>query len=210
MSDSAPVRLHRRLVMTRRVGVLARAAAKLIPQRINSVLDVGAGTGEMAVALQQLRANLTLTGVDVLVRPNTLIPIQPYDGRHLALADKSVDAVMLIDVLHHCDDPLLVMQECLRVSREGVLIKDHIAENRWQRLVLAFMDWVGNRAHHVALPNNYWSSQQWREALQACGIQVIHKTDNLALYPVPFAWIFGGRLHSFWWLERSSEESGHA
>jgi len=201
MKDSAAVRLHRRIVMTRRVGVLASSAAKLLPSCVKTVLDVGAGTGEMAIALQQHRSNLALSGVDVLVRPNTLIPVQAYDGYHLPLANKSIDAVMLIDVLHHCDDPLQVLQECLRVAGEGVLIKDHVANSRLQHLVLAFMDWIGNRAHHVALPNNYWSSQQWQDALHHSGAEVTSKVDDLPLYPVPLSWIFGKRLHNFWWIE---------
>lgn len=93
MRDSAVVCLHRRLVMTRRVGVLASAAAKLLPSCVKTVLDVGAGTGEMAIALQQHRLNLALSGVDVLVCPNTLIPVQAYDGYHLPLANKSIYAV---------------------------------------------------------------------------------------------------------------------
>jgi len=209
MKDSAAVRLHRRLVMTRRVSVIASSAARLLPLRVKSVLDVGAGTGEMAIALQQYRSSLALSGVDVLVRPNTLIPVQAYDGYHLPLASKSIDAVMLIDVLHHCDDPLQVLQECLRVAREGVLIKDHVANNRLQHLVLAYMDWVGNRAHHIALPNNYWSSQQWQEALRDSGAEIKSRVDNLPLYPAPLLWAFGRRLHNFWWIECKASGSNH-
>lgn len=209
MKDSASIRFHRQLVMTRRVSVLASTGAKLLPVRVKTVLDVGAGTGEMAVALRQLRQNLELSGVDVLIRPNTLIPVQQYDGYHLPLADKSVDAVMLIDVLHHCDNPLQVLQECLRVAREGILIKDHIADSHLQHLILAFMDWVGNRAHHVALPNNYWSSQQWQDALRDSGVEIKCRADDLPLYPRPFSWIFGKRLHNFWWIERQALGSNH-
>ncbi|REH39023.1 methyltransferase family protein [Paraperlucidibaca baekdonensis] len=207
MSESAAIRVHRRFVMARRVKVLASAAAKLIPINVRNILDVGAGTGELASALQHLRKELVFSGVDVLVREKTLIPIESYDGLHLPFSDKSIDAVMLIDVLHHCEEPLLVLQECIRVARKGVLIKDHVSESRWQHCVLAFMDWIGNRAHKVALPNNYWSNQQWQNAMLLSGAKIVKKIDILPLYPVALAWLFGGRLHNFWWIETKDMES---
>jgi ubiquinone/menaquinone biosynthesis C-methylase UbiE len=74
--------------------------------------------------------------VDVLVRPGTAISVRAYDGVTLPEADASYDVVMMIDVLHHTDDPTLLLREAGRVSKQGILIKDHFrdglfAEQRW-------------------------------------------------------------------------------
>lgn len=210
MAESLAIRLHRLWVMDRRIRVLASNAAVLLPEHIRGLLDVGAGSGDMALAVLQHRPELHITGVDVLVRPHTAIAVQSYDGLHLPHSDASVDAVMLMDVLHHCDDPVAVLRECLRVARVGILLKDHIANNAFQHRVLTWMDWVGNKGHHVALPNNYLSSQAWRAALQSTGLQVVAAQHDLPLYPWPLAALLGGTLHNFWWLERLPPESAHA
>ena len=56
---------------------------------------------------------------------------------------------MIVDVLHHCNDPVSVLKECARVSKRWVLIKDHVSDSVYDEKILKFMDWVGNRAHGV-------------------------------------------------------------
>ena len=60
----------------------------------------------------------------MLVRPETHVPVTPFDGEHLPFADGSFDAVILVDVLHHASDPLALMREALRVSRGLLVVKD--------------------------------------------------------------------------------------
>jgi hypothetical protein len=52
----------------------------------------------------QSRGNIDIQGIDVLVRPNTLIPVTPFEGDHLPFANGSFDCVLFVDVLHHTAD----------------------------------------------------------------------------------------------------------
>jgi SAM-dependent methyltransferase len=176
--------------------------AQLIPAGAATVLDVGAGTGEMAQAINSFRPELNISGVDVYVRPKTFIPVLKYDGNRLPFDDNSVDAVITVDVLHHCDDPTAVLKECARVSRKWVLIKDHVSENSFDHVTLRFMDWVGNRAHGVVLPYNYYSSKQWEEAFRAAHLRSAAQAGRINLYPMPFELLFGGSLHCIHLLEK--------
>jgi ubiquinone/menaquinone biosynthesis C-methylase UbiE len=180
--------------MSRRVQRLASLLAERIPRDLR-VLDVGAGSGELAAAVMQLRPDLTIEGIDVLVRPETRIPVRHFDGKTINEPDDGWDLCLLIDVLHHCDDPEGVIREAKRVARRGVFIKDHIADSRLDHATLRFMDWVGNRGHGVVLPYNYLSSQQWREIFARLGLESSIYDDRLMLYPLPFRWIFDRRLH---------------
>ena len=164
--------------------------------------DVGCGTGEIAQAVNKIRPELKITGVDVYVRPKTFIPVKEYDGCSLPFETNAFDAVTIIDVLHHCEDPVAVLKECARVSNKWVLIKDHISNSVYDETLLKFMDWVGNRAHGVDLPYNYFSSRDWKSAIRIAGLKLIKDRTQLNLYPKPFDYIFGGGLHCVYLLQK--------
>ncbi|MBO9997753.1 MAG: methyltransferase domain-containing protein [Cyanobacteria bacterium SID2] len=188
--------LHRSLVMNRRVRVLATHLANLIPDNPSLTgLDVGCGSGEVAVAIQALRPNVTLEGVDVFVRPQTALPIREFDGKTLPYPENSFDFVMLVDVLHHTHDPKQILKECTRVAKTAVLIKDHYCNHWFDDIRLRFMDWVGNRSYGVALPYNYLSFRQWNVLFDELRWFPEVFKRKLKLYPVPFRYLFDSNLH---------------
>jgi hypothetical protein len=83
----------------------------------------------------------------------------------------------------------------VRVSRSFILIKDHLVESSLDHQTLRFMDWVGNRPHGVELPYNYLSLQRWQELYRAAGLEELKVNRKLPIYPVPFSWVFGRKLH---------------
>jgi len=186
--------VHSIAVMGRRVERLSRALSSVFESG-GSVLDVGCGDGAVAFAVQSLRADLKFSGVDVFLRPKIVIPAEVYNGKTIPYDDKSFDYVMIVDVLHHTDDPTALLTECLRVARYGVVIKDHVLAGLAARLTLRFMDWVGNRGHDVRLPYNYLDQKGWRDVFDAVGCTVVHWNGRLGLYPVPFNWLFDRSLH---------------
>ena len=192
----SPVGLfHGKLVHPRRVATLAAHAARLIPQGA-CVLDVGTGDGRLAAAIQQRRSDLSIDGVDVLIRPDTTIPVTAFDGRVLPLPDRSRDVVTLFDVLHHAADPAQLLAEATRVARQCIVLKDHMCSGPIAHLILRFMDEVGNRRHGVALPYRYWNQHQWSEAIDGLRLRrEVWDVGGLGLYPPPFSLVFGDRLH---------------
>jgi len=201
--------LHGRLVHARRVRVIAEALAPWLPAD-GIVIDVGAGDGAVAAHLLARRPGLRIEGYDVMARENAAIPIHAFDGRRLPLGDRSVDAVILVDVLHHCDSPADMLKEALRVSRGLVLIKDHRLGYPGAGTLLAAMDWVGNRPHGVVLPYNYWHERQWRAVWQAMGLRPIHYRSRLGLYPFPLSLLFDTGLHFAAALERTPRSESQA
>jgi SAM-dependent methyltransferase len=178
----------------RRVYVLSRHLASAIPSR-GTVLDIGAGDGQIAMALMRLRPDLKVEGVDIVPRPRTLIPVTQYDGKRLPFADKSVDFVTIVDVLHHTTDPAAVMLEAARVARQGVVIKDHLREGILARPTLVFMDWFGNLGDGVPMPYNFLSRAEWRQIFARVGLTPVRNTERLGLYLPPVSWICDRNLH---------------
>ena len=107
----------------------------------------------------------------------------------------SFDVVMFVDVLHHTDDPMILLSEAVRVARQIILIKDHTLQGAFAYSTLRFMNWVANARHNVALPYNYWTPAQRDGALDKLGLFVSSWESNLKLYPFPADLIFGRSLH---------------
>lgn len=185
--------LHNRVIFSRRVQVLADTIASKLPAEA-SVLDVGAGSGDMAVAILASKPSLNIEGVDVLVRPETAIPVRQFDGEHLPHGDGEFDYAILVDVLHHTDDPGALLAEVGRVARR-IVIKDHFRNGLFAGTRLRLMDWVGNAAHGVRLPYNYLSRAEWQSLWARGGFRVLEVDEDFQLYPTPLDLVFGRGLH---------------
>lgn len=185
---------HGGLVADRRTRLLAERLAPSLPGPA-SVLDVGCGDGGIAKALRALQPGLDIVGIDVLVRAQTQIAVTRFDGATIPYPDESFDDVLFVDVLHHTDDPAVLLAEAARVARRAVVVKDHVVAGVAAVPTLRFMDWVGNAHHGVALPYNYWREDQWRDAFREIGLTVESWESSLALYPVPARWLFDRQLH---------------
>jgi len=185
---------HSRFVHSRRVRVLCDNLAPLFP-RDSTVLDVGCGDGLLAHLIARARPDLRVSGIDVFTRDSTWIPMATFNGKNVPRSDKSVDVVMFVDVLHHTDDPMILLREAARVARHAVIMKDHTMDGPLAYSTLKFMDDVGNKRHGVALPHNYWPEEKWREAFSTLGLRIADWKPHVGLYPWPASLLFGRRLH---------------
>jgi SAM-dependent methyltransferase len=185
---------HRALVSPRRTQILAGLLAAQIPPRA-SVLDIGCGDGTIGSLLAQRRPDIAIQGVEFLARPECKIECRAFDGVSLPFPDGSFDLCLFVDVLHHTQDPGVLLREAARVSRSWVLLKDHLDENVFDHLTLRFMDWVGNRPHGVVLAYNYQSRREWEEYFSKCGLAETSWSTQVPLYPVPMSLLAGRGLH---------------
>lgn len=202
MSSSIIRKAHGHMIFSRRVEVLANEICKLLPRDCR-VLDIGSGSGDIAVAVMRGRPDVKIEGVDVLVRPGTAIPVTQFDGHTLPFDDDSFDCAMLIDVLHHTDDPAELLSEAARVVTGGVVLKDHYRDPLLGRLRLRLMDWVGNAPHGVRLPYNYLNKREWAEIWKRLGLQPKTLNENIPLYPAPLSMVFGTGLHLIAFLTKA-------
>jgi SAM-dependent methyltransferase len=193
---------HQRVVYGRRIRILARHLSELLP-RDASVLDVGSGDGLLARRILDARPDLQIRGVDVLIRPESHIPVERFDGLQLPFGDRDFDAVMMVDVLHHATDQASLLRETARVARRAVVIKDHVVSGLLARPTLSFMDWVGNARHGVALPYSYWTEEEWQQSFARLGLRTAARRDRLGLYPWPASLVFDRGLHFVAVLEPS-------
>ena len=187
-------RIHAWYIHERRSRVLTHQLSKIIPKHF-SLLDVGCGDGLLTQRIARDRPDISLTGIDVLVREQPHIPVHNFDGQMIPYEDRSFDGVMFIDVLHHTTDPMILLREALRVARHALVIKDHTRDGLLAGPTLRLMDRVGNARHGVPLPHNYWPKRDWLEAFDSLGLRIGVWTTNLRLYPWPASLAFDRSLH---------------
>jgi ubiquinone/menaquinone biosynthesis C-methylase UbiE len=186
--------IHGQFLIGRRARVLSGHVATLLPSRA-SVLDVGCGDGDIARRIMETRPDISIHGIDVLVRPETAIPVDEFDGSHFPFADHTFDVVTFVDVLHHTDDPTALLAEASRVARKSVVIKDHLVRGVLARPTLRLMDMVGNVRHSVALPFNYLTYPEWETAFAAARLAIVRRENRLSIYPWPATLVFDRKLH---------------
>ena len=186
--------LHERHVYGRRIHVLATHLANLLPEG-SRILDVGCGDGLLAARIMQAKPSVRISGLDVLVRPQTHIPVTGFDGLSIPFADGQFDAVMLVDVVHHAQEPETLLREAARVSCRQLVLKDHLIQGILGGPTLGFMDWVGNARHGVSLPYNYWPPATWQRVIASLGLTLSHWQERLGLYPWPASILFDRSLH---------------
>jgi SAM-dependent methyltransferase len=186
--------VHGAYVHGRRLRVLVNVIAPLLPQ-VARVLDIGAGDGQLARGLMRRRPDVTIEGIDTLVRPETAIRVHEYDGHVIPFGDGEFDAAILVDVIHHADDQPAVLREARRVVRDCVIVKDHLREGLLAQTTLRFMDAVGNRRYGVALPYQYLSRAEWRELFATVALTPDVERRHLGLYPWPASLLFERGLH---------------
>jgi SAM-dependent methyltransferase len=187
--------IHEHYVKNRRIDILSARLAELYEDGPRSVLDVGCGDGQIASRVMALKSGLKIQGIDPLVRPDTAIEVTAFDGQELPFADESFDYVQFVDVLHHTEDPMVLLREGCRVARRGIVLKDHLVKGLAARQVLRFMDGVGNQRFGVSLPHNYWTPTQWKKAFELLKLNAVEWNEQIALYPWWANWIFGRNLH---------------
>jgi len=193
--------LHEKLVFGRRVRRLSEGLLEVVP-RGSTILDVGCGDGQIGANLANSGRDLSVRGIDVLIRPQVHIPVTQFDGAKIPFEDGSFDVVMFVDVLHHTNDPSALLIEARRVTKRYLLLKDHFRTGPIGNVTLRAMDWFGNAHHGVVLPYNYLSESEWNRIYRRLELGVVKMKRKLSLYPFPAEMLFGRGLHFIALLEK--------
>lgn len=151
--------------VTKRDEIIASKIRSLV---VGKVLDIGCSDGRISA-----KVGGDMTGLDVLVPDKVFIPVMRYNGRNILCANNSFDTVLLIDTLHHADDPFRVLEEAKRVGKR-IVIKDHYYENRVDLLVLSLFDWLSNVIYGRNIPLNFLTLREWSSLFSRLKLKIKH------------------------------------
>ena len=164
-------RMRRRRKVGRAYDMALEMARILRPQ--SAVLDVGCGNGFIAHHLTGIM-NSTVVGIDVGSSTTARINYVQFDGRHFPFTDQSFDTALLCYVLHHAQDPLLLLEEVHRVLKEGgltIVYEDNPA-SVWDRVIC----WTHNQQWQRRTGRcRFELESDWRRLFGLAGFRVIHQ-----------------------------------
>ena len=174
------------------------------------VLDVGCGFGHLGRALMDASSGtVQVEGAESATRGSELIPVTAFDGIRMPWPDHTFDAVILADVLHHDHDPERLLRECTRVSRNLVIVKDHLRGGFLAQHRISLIDWAANAGYGVPVLYKYNSLREWRDLVGKVSTRVVEESTSIDIYPPVFNGLFGKGLHYFAVFERQGSIGGH-
>jgi 2-polyprenyl-3-methyl-5-hydroxy-6-metoxy-1,4-benzoquinol methylase len=183
---------------------LVNHVAQIIPHHVETILDVGAGSGAITADIQSV-LNKKITACDTIAYKKKNYPVDHIDDNLNRYQDKSFDAVLLIDVLHHTSDITSILTDCIRVSRKYIIIKDHIYNNKFDYYQLCLMDIIGNYLNSISMPYNYQTHTQWSDLFKHHQLTILQEISCLNLYSWPLSIIADRKLHRIWLLKLENE-----
>jgi SAM-dependent methyltransferase len=173
---------------------------------VDIVLDVGAGDGWLAAELEDRNLARRAFPAEVSLRRRVVRKPVLYDGARLPIADRGVELVLAVDVLHHLERPEAGLRELLRCARRFVLLKDHTFRTAPERWTLWLLDVLGNLRFGVHSPGNYQRELSWISEAEAQGF-VVRKLVHPAPVQVGLIGRLTNHLQFVALLERQGERS---
>jgi ubiquinone/menaquinone biosynthesis C-methylase UbiE len=190
----------------------ALLAIKDLPSQ-SSVLEIGCGAGQFIRAIQQQRSELKCYGCDIsqealrIAREDSAENIEYAlnEGCTLPYADKSMNAVLIFDVLEHVDEVDLLVSEIRRVLKPGGILYafvpcegDWLSWWHWLDRIGLKHDLTKKHAGHI----NYFSRKELA--------QVFHKYDFEKKYTRYSEHVLGQAvgITSFTMMDRAVRKQG--
>ena len=101
-------------------------------------------------------------------------------------SDKTFDAVILADVLHHDHNPERLLRESVRVSRRLVIVKDHLRGGLLAQQRISLLDWAANAGYNVPVLYRYNNLTEWRGLVGKVSTRVVEERTSIDIYPPVF------------------------
>ncbi len=144
-------------------------------QEGDKIIDLGCGSGIIGEAFREI-FNVDLVGVDIRDDRVVDLPFQIVDGQNLDFGDDEFDVCLISYVLHHVDDPLLLLEEARRVCKGRIIIYEDLPEGLLPRLRCRFHLFLTCFLTGVFdLEFRFKTQHEWEKAFDELGLRVFAK-----------------------------------
>ena len=145
------------------------------------VLDVGSGRCYIAKEIQS-KKSVKVTCLDIKDFSRTDIKVVVYDGKKIPFKDNKFDTALIAYVLHHCEEPLKVLKEVMRVCKGNIII----FEDTKPSSITKVMDFFSNKLRGVETPFKFKIEKEWLDTFKKLDLRIVavkHNVDREWFYP---------------------------
>lgn len=147
----------------------------------DKILDLGSGPGSVTQVLRERGFQVTpLDVVDISLNPE--FKPQLFNGKTIPYPNQSFDIILILTVLHHVQNPDLLLKEAQRVGKRIIIIED-IYSNKIQQYLTYWTDSIVN-LEFKGHPHSNRTDKMWKQTFQQMGMQLesCHSYRFLAFY----------------------------
>jgi len=158
----------------------------------SSILDIGCGDGMVPYLISDKRFDIQLMDVVNYVDVRVKFPFTS-----VIESNRKYDTILLLTVLHHCEDPLALLQKATDASNKRIIIiesvvgvsRSNISNEATSPLYditfddqvkyAVFVDWFYNRILHsdVPVPYNFTSPSNWKKVFSQLNLNLVNEVD---------------------------------
>ena len=146
-----------------------------------NVLDLGAGRCYIAEELQN-KNRINVTCIDVKDLSQTDMNVIVYDGKNIPFKNNEFDTALIAYVLHHCEEPLKVLKEAMRVCKGNIIIFEDTKPSHFTKI----MDFLSNKARNVDTPFEFKAEKEWLKIFKKLNLKIVavkHNVEREWFYP---------------------------
>ncbi len=146
------------------------------------VLDVGAGRCYIADELQA-ENKIDVTCLDVKDLSQTGMNVIVYDGKKIPFKNNEFDTALVAYVFHHCENPLKVLKEVVRVCKGNIIIFEDTKPSYFTNI----MDFVSNKSRGVDTPFGFRTEREWLDVFKKLNLKIVavkHNVEKEWFYPL--------------------------
>lgn len=133
------------------------------------LLDLGCGKGAVSLMLKNQGYEIVCADITDKSAAEQIQPVL-YDGLHLPWPDDCFDAVLLLTVLHHTNNPEQVLREAKRVGKRIIIIED-VYTNWVQKRLTFLLDSLFN-LEFFGHPHTNKTDEGWRRCFDSLNLDL--------------------------------------
>lgn len=167
------------------------------------IIDYGCGMMSIPLKLESDGVIEGFIGLDIYPYPNNTDgfgdrrrylqihsewPSEVGDQYHLAI---------ITDVLHHVDtdeERIKILRDISQLTK-FIIIKDHFEYGIISRQLLRFIDWIGNFAYGVKIPDKYFTKKSWQKLIADANLVEIKLQDRVKIHSGLIGFLIPQKLH---------------
>lgn len=149
------------------------------------VLDVGAGRCYIAEEIENKKNknNIEVTCLDVKDLGQTRKKVVVYNGKKMPFRNNEFDTALISYVLHHCEEPIKVLKEAMRVTKGNIVIFEDTNPSAFVNI----MDFLSNKLRGVETPFKFRTEKEWLAIFKKLNLKIVavkHNVEREWFYPL--------------------------